>query len=102
MVIAKSVAEGILLANIDQFTDFELFEATQRQINEIFEWIYFYQIQRLNGPVSLFELIFGEPGINFFAEETQSYIVKTLISSFVLLGLLIGVGGWRFSKSDLR
>ena len=102
IIIAKSVVEGILLVNIDQFTDFELFEATQRQIHEIFEWVYFYQIQRLNGPVSLFELIFGEQGINFFAEATQSYIWKTLISSFVLLGLLIGVGGWRFSKSDLR
>ena len=102
VVIAKSVAEGILLTNIDQFTDFELFEATAKQIDQIFEWIYFYQIQRLNGPVSLFEYIFGDQGVNFFAKETQSYIVKTLISSFALLGLLIGVGGWRFTKSDLR
>lgn len=102
MIIAKSVAEGFLLVNIDQFTDFELYEATQRDINGLFEWIYFYQIQRLNGPVSLIELIFGEMGINFFAEETQSYIWKTLVSSVILLGLLIGVGGWRFSKSDLR
>lgn len=102
VIIAKSVAEGILLTSIDQFTDFELFEATAKQIDETFEWIYFYQIQRLNGPVSLFELIFGDQGINFFASETQSYIWKTLVSSFVLLGLLIGVGGWRFSKSDLR
>jgi hypothetical protein len=101
ILIAKTVSEVLILSNIDQFTDFETYDELRQTINGAFEWIYFYQIQRLNGPVNLFNF-FEERGINFFAEDNQSYIWKTLVSNGILLGLLIGVGGWRFSKSDLR
>jgi hypothetical protein len=96
------VTEAVILTNIDQFSDFETFEELRTTIDGVFEWIYFYQIQRINGPVALFDFIDGNMGFNFFSDNNQSYIWKTLLSNTVLLGLLIGVGGWRFSKSDLR
>jgi hypothetical protein len=102
IIIAKTVTEAMILTNIDQFSDFETFDELRTTIDGVFEWIYFYQIQRLNGPVALFDLIEGNMGFNFFSDNNQSYIWKTLLSNTVLLGLLIGVGGWRFSKSDLR
>ena len=102
IVIAKTITEALVLFDIDQFSDFETFEQLRETIDGVYEWIYFYQIQRLNGPVALFDLIEGNMGFNFFADNNQSYIWKTLLSNTLLLGLLIGVGGWRFSKSDLR
>lgn len=102
IVIAKTITEAVILIDIDQFAEFETFEALKRSIDGVFEWIYFYQIQRLNGPVALFDLIEGNMGFNFFANANQPYIWKTLLSNGILLTLLIGVGGWRFAKSDLR
>ncbi|MEY3609642.1 MAG: hypothetical protein RLZZ264_163, partial [Bacillota bacterium] len=91
-----------VLINIDQYENLALYEQTRKDITSVFEWIYFYQIQRLNGPVSLFDLIFLDRGINFFHPDNQSYLWKTIGTSIVSFVLLIGVGARGFSKSDLR
>lgn len=102
ITIIKSIVEGVVLINIDQYENLALYEETQKDITSVFEWIYFYQIQRLNGPVSLFDLIFLDRGINFFDPDNQSYLWKTIGTSIVSFILLIGVGARGFSKSDLR
>jgi hypothetical protein len=102
MTIIKSIVEGIVLANIDQFENLEAFEQTQQQINGIFEWIYFYQIQRINGPVSFFDFLFGDRGINFFHPDNQAFIWKTVATTVASFVLFIGLGARGFAKSDLR
>jgi hypothetical protein len=102
MTIIKSIVEGLVLVNIDQFENLEAFELAQQQINGIFEWIYFYQIQRINGPVSIFDFLFGDRGINFFNPDNQAFIWKTIVTTVASFALFIGLGARGFAKSDLR
>ena len=102
MTIIKSIVEGLVLVNIDQFENLEAFELAQQQINGIFEWIYFYQIQRINGPVSIFDFLFGDRGINFFNPDNQAFIWKTIVTTVASFVLFIGLGARGFAKSDLR
>ena len=102
ITIIKSIVEGMVLVNIDQFENLEAFEQAQQQINGIFEWIYFYQIQRINGPVSFFDFLFGDRGINFFHPDNQAFIWKTVATTVASFVLFIGLGARGFAKSDLR
>jgi hypothetical protein len=102
ITIIKSIVEGLVLVNIDQFENLEAYELAQQQINGIFEWIYFYQIQRINGPVSFFDFLFGDRGINFFNPDNQAFIWKTVVTTVASFVLFIGLGARGFAKSDLR
>lgn len=99
--IVLSIVQGILLANTDQFLDAAEFVKIQAQVVDIFEWVYFYQLNRLANVGSLFDFN-GITNLNFFNENTLPFIVKTLISNAILLTMIIGLGGRRFAKSDLR
>jgi hypothetical protein len=99
--ITKTIIEALVLLDIDQFSNLEAFEQAQAQINAGFEWVYFYQLQRLANLGSFFDS-FGPMGINFLDVDTQPFILKILGSNVVLLFLLIVVGGKRFAQSDLR
>ena len=99
--IIKTIIEATVLLDIDQFTDLAAFEKAQADINAAFEWVYFYQLQRLANIGSLFNF-FVPTRINFFSEGTQGYIWKTLGTNLTLIGLLLYAGGRNFAKSDLR
>jgi hypothetical protein len=99
--IVLSIIQGIALANLDQFLDAAEFVKIQAQVVEIFEWVYFYQLNRLANVGSLFDFD-GITNLNFFNANTLPFILKTLISNAILLTLIIGLGGRRFAKSDLR
>ena len=99
--IVLSIIQGIALANTDQFLDAAEFVKIQAQVVEIFEWVYFYQLNRLANVGSLFDFD-GITNLNFFNANTLPFILKTLISNAILLTLIIGLGGRRFAKSDLR
>jgi hypothetical protein len=99
--IVLSIIQGIALANTDQFLDAAEFVKIQAQVVEIFEWVYFYQLNRLANVGSLFDFN-GITNLNFFNANTLPFILKTLISNAILLTLIIGLGGRRFAKSDLR
>ena len=99
--IVLSIIQGIALANTDQFLDAAEFVKIQAQVVEIFEWVYFYQLNRLANVGSLFDFD-GITNLNFFNPNTLPFILKTLISNAILLTLIIGLGGRRFAKSDLR
>jgi hypothetical protein len=99
--IVLSIVQGILLVNTDQFLDAAEFVKIQAQVVDIFEWVYFYQLNRLANVGSLFDFN-GITNLNFFNENTLPFIVKTLISNAILLTMIIGLGGRRFAKSDLR
>ncbi len=99
--IALSIVQGIALLNLDQFADAAEFVKIQAQVIDIFEWVYFYQLNRLANIGTFFDLV-GITNLNFFNPNTIPFIVKTLISNAILLTLIIGLGGRRFAKSDLR
>jgi hypothetical protein len=99
--IVLSIIQGIALANTDQFLEAAEFVKIQAQVVEIFEWVYFYQLNRLANVGSLFDFD-GITNLNFFNANTLPFILKTLISNAILLTLIIGLGGRRFAKSDLR
>jgi hypothetical protein len=99
--IVKTIVEAIVLLDIDQFLDLASFEKAQAEINGAFEWVYFYQLQRLANVGSFFDF-FRPLNINFLNPNTQPFILKTIASNFALLFLLIVVGGRRFARSDLR
>lgn len=99
--IVLSIVQGILLANTDQFLDTAEFVKIQAQVVDIFEWVYFYQLNRLANVGSLFDFN-GITNLNFFNANTVPFILKTLISNAILLIMIIGLGGRRFAKSDLR
>jgi hypothetical protein len=99
--IVLSIIQGIALANTDQFLDAAEFVKIQAQVVEIFEWVYFYQLNRLANVGSLFDFN-GITNLNFFNANTLPFILKTLISNAILLTMIIGLGGRRFAKSDLR
>ena len=99
--IVLSIVQGILLANTDQLLDAAEFVKIQAQVVDIFEWVYFYQLNRLANVGSLFDFD-GITNLNFFNANTVPFILKTLISNAILLTMIIGLGGRRFAKSDLR
>jgi hypothetical protein len=99
--ILLTIIQGIALANTNQFFDAAEFVKIQAQVNDIFEWVYFYQLNRLANVGSLFDFS-GITNINFFNANTLPFILKTLISNAILLTMIIGLGGRRFAKSDLR
>ena len=99
--IIKTIIEALVLLDIDQFLNLEVFTQAQAQINAGFEWVYFYQLQRLANLGSLFDFL-GPVSINFLDVDTQPFILKILGSNLVLLFLLLVVGGKRFAQSDLR
>lgn len=99
--IIKTIIEATVLLDIDQFLDLEAYQVAQRQINGAFEWVYFYQIQRLASISSFFDFI-TPTRLNFFSEDTQPYIWKTLATNLGLITLLMTLGGKNFAKSDLR
>ncbi|MFZ9197371.1 MAG: hypothetical protein ACO22H_03325 [Bacilli bacterium] len=99
--IVKTIIEATVLLDIDQFLDLEAYQVAQRQINGAFEWVYFYQVQRLANISSFFDFI-SPTRLNFFSEDTQPYIWKTLGTNLGLITILITLGGKNFAKSDLR
>ena len=99
--IVLSIIQGIALANTNQFLDAAEFVKIQAQVVEIFEWVYFYQLNRLANISALFDFN-GVENLNFLNANTLPFILKTLISNAILLTLIIGFGGRRFAKSDLR
>jgi hypothetical protein len=99
--ILLTIIQGLALANLDQFLDAAEFVKIQAQVVDIFEWVYFYQLNRLANVGSLFDFD-GITNLNFFNANTLPFILKTLISNAILLTLIIGLGGRRFAKSDLR
>jgi len=99
--IVKTIIEATVLLEIDQFTDLEAYQIAQRQINSAFEWIYFYQIQRLANISSFFDFI-SPPRLNFFHADTQPFIWKTIGTNLTLITVLLYIGGKNFAKSDLR
>ena len=99
--IVLSIVQGILFANTDQLLDAAEFVKIQAQVVDIFEWVYFYQLNRLANVGSLFDFD-GITNLNFFNANTVPFILKTLISNAILLTMIIGLGGRRFAKSDLR
>jgi len=98
--IVKTIVEAIVLLDIDQFLDLAAYEKAQAEINGAFEWVYFYQLQRLANVGSFFD--FRPLNINFLNPNTRPFILKTLGSNIALLVLLMVVGGRRFARSDLR
>jgi hypothetical protein len=99
-MIIKSIIEASTLSQIDQFQDPSVYEEAYASIQRVFEWVYFDQLNRLNNAGSL--LNFNIQPLNFFNESSQPYIYKTLASSATLIGLLVGLGGRQFAKSDLK
>ena len=99
--IVLSIVQGILFANTDQLLDAAEFVKIQAQVVDIFEWVYFYQLNRLANVGSLCDFD-GITNLNFFNANTVPFILKTLISNAILLTMIIGLGGRRFAKSDLR
>lgn len=98
-VIARVITESVVLVNLDAFTEPEAYQAALDEVNQAFEWIYFAQVQRLNGTGSLFNF---SPPLNFANEEGVRFIWKTLTSNAVILLLVVGLGSIRFAKTDLR
>lgn len=100
--LMKSIVEGVVLVNFDQFTDYEGFLAARQTIDQWFEWVYFYQLNRLANIGSLFDFINGPTSLNFFHPDTQSYILKTIGTNAILITTLLYLGGKGFARSDLR
>lgn len=99
--IVLTIIQGLALANLDQFADAAEVVKVQAQLVGIYEWVYFYQLNRLANIGLLFDFN-GVQSLNFFNENTLPFILKTLISNAILLTLIIGLGGRRFAQSDLR
>lgn len=98
-MILKVIIQAAVVTNLDAFTDPEAYQAALSQVDRIFEWVYFSQLQRLNGMGTLFNF---NPPLNFFNAEGTRFIWKTLLSNLILIGLIVGVGSVRFAKTDLR
>lgn len=98
-IIIKTIVEAVTVANLDAFNNPQAYEIALKTINGYFEWVYFYQLQRLANIGSLFN--FNGP-INFFNADEQTYIWKTLLSNGLLLALIIGLGSRQFARSDLK
>jgi hypothetical protein len=100
--IIKTIVEGTVLVNFDQFADYEGFLAARDAIDGIFEYVYFYQLNRLANISTLFDIIDGPTSLNFFHPDTISYLWKTLLTNMAVIFLLVYVGGRQFARSDLR
>jgi hypothetical protein len=100
-IVVKSIIQAVTIANlnIDAFNDPEGFQQALQTIDRYFEWVYFYQLQRLANIDSLFN---NSGPLNFFNEAGQRYIWKTLASSAILMTLIVGFGSRRFARSDLK
>jgi hypothetical protein len=101
-ILLKSIIEGIRFINMDQFADPETIQAIRDEINAVFEFVYFYQLNRLIGTGSIADLFNGFQKINFFNEEFIPYIWKTIVTNVALIGLIVGLGGYAFHRSDLK
>ena len=99
--IITSIIQVVTLANIDQFDNFEYFLEVQASLESAFDWIYFYQLNRLANLGSLFDLI-APSRLNFLDPDNFGFILKTIGSNMVLLFLIVYLGGRNFAKSDLR
>lgn len=99
--IITSIIQVVTLANIDQFENFEYFLEVQASLESAFDWIYFYQLNRLANLGSLFDLI-APTRFNFLDPDSIGFILKTIGSNFVLLFFIVYMGGRNFAKSDLR
>jgi hypothetical protein len=100
--IIKSIVEGITIVNLGQFADSEAYQAAMAQVTSYFEYVYFYQINRLVGAGSFSEIITGSSQINFFNDNARPYIYKTIFTNLGVLALVVGLGGYTFNKSDLK
>jgi hypothetical protein len=100
--IIKSISEGIIAVNLGQFADYDAYQAAMQTLTGYFEYVYFYQINRLVGAGSFSEIITGTTQLNFFNEATRPYIYKTIFTNLTLIFLIVGVGGYAFNKSDLK
>jgi hypothetical protein len=99
--IITSIIQVVTLANIDQFENFEYFLEVQASLDAAFDWIYFYQLNRLANLGSLFDLI-APSRFNFLDPDNIGFILKTIGSNLVLLFFIVYMGGRNFAKSDLR
>jgi hypothetical protein len=99
--IITSIIEVVTLANIDLSENFEYFLEVQASLESAFDWIYFYQLNRLANLGSLFDLI-APSRLNFLDPDNFGFILKTIGSNMVLLFLIVYLGGRNFAKSDLR
>jgi hypothetical protein len=99
--IITSIIQVVTLVNIDQFENFEYFLEVQASLNAAFDWIYFYQLNRLASIGSLFDLI-SPTRFNFLDPDNIGFILKTIGSNLVLLFFIVYLGGRNFAKSDLR
>ena len=95
------IVQGLAVSNLNEFIDPSEFIKTQAQVTEAFEWVYFFQLNRLANIGGVLDF-FGLTNVDFLNPNTLPFILKTLISNFILIGLIIGLGGRRFAKSDLR
>ena len=100
--LIKTIIEAVVLINYDAFLDEAGYVAIRQQIDGIFEFFYFYQINRLNNIGSLLDFLNPDSRLNFFASETMGYIWKTIGSNLILIAALIGLGGREFARSDLK
>ncbi len=99
--IIQTIISVIALANIDQFDNLEYFLEVQAAVNAGFEWVYFYQLNRLANIGTLFDFI-NPTRLNFFDSDNLGFILKTIGTNLALLFALIYLGGRNFAKSDLR
>lgn len=99
--IVTSIIQVLTLSNIDQFNNYDYFLEVQASLNASFEWIYFYQLNRLANTGNLFSFLF-DSRINFFNPDSLGFILKTIGTNLLLLFLVVYVGGRNFAKSDLR
>lgn len=101
-LIIKSIVEGVVLTNIDIFIDQASYLAARKQINDIFEFVYFYQLNRLNNLGSLLDIFDPTSRLNFFHPDNTGYIWKTMTTNLILVVGLFALGGRQFARSDLR
>ena len=99
--IITSIIQVVTLVNIDQYENFEYFLEVQASLDAAFDWIYFYQLNRLANLGSLFDLI-APTRFNFLDPDNIGFILKTIGSNLVLLFFIVYMGGRNFAKSDLR
>jgi hypothetical protein len=100
--IVKTIIEGVVLVNYDQFADYEGYLAARAEIVSWFEFVYFYQLNRLNNIGSLFDFLNPSNQLNFFHPDTVGYIWKTLVTNGIVVTFILVLGGRGFAKSDLR
>jgi hypothetical protein len=98
--IITSIIEFVTLANID-LDNLEYFLEVQASLESVFDWIYFYQLNRLANISSFFDL-FVPTRLNFLDPDNIGFILKTIGSNLVLLFFIVYLGGRNFAKSDLR